>query len=397
MITNPATNLVLSHKGKFKNSQIRKHNHTKLLQHTTVQSKIDEVHSQSFPQQPNVCEIVPSSDTEAWESTLKSVDDSSRFLFSDWTQILKETYNYKSSFVVLRQENKIESVLPFTVVNSTLTGTRAISLPFFDICKAYAPNEHLIPKLHDKLKEEGRRRGWNYIELRGDIKNLDKTPSSLSFYNHIVNLSHGSEAVFDKLSSSNRRAIRKSQKDGVRVEFSHSLDALKGFYELQCITRKRHGLPSQPFKFFESIHRNLIAPQKGIIISAFVRSGQLAASSIYLEQGKTVHYKYGASEKRYQSSRCNNLVMWNALKHYSELGFESIDLGRNSIANSGLRRYKQSWGAKEKIVHYHRYDLKKNVTIPMTDDVFGWHNSIFKRLPNSLLKLAGRLLYKHIA
>lgn len=368
-----------------------------MLQDSTVPTSVNEITSQSLPRCCTTCETVTPANVAGWNEALDAIDESTRFLCSDWTRILKETYHYSPQLVVLKQEGQIKSVLPYVVVSSPITGKRAVSLPFFDICKAFSLDESLIPKLHEKLKKEGKENGWDYIELRGDIQNLEKTPSSLSFYNHVVDLRPGPDAVFDNLSSSNRRAIRKSQKDGVQIKFSRSLESLRGFYKLQCITRKRHGLPSQPFKFFEAIHRNLIAKNKGVIVSALLKSGELAACAIYLEQGNTVHYKYGASDKDFQSHRSNNLVMWSALRRYSELGFDSIDLGRNSITNSGLRRYKLSWGPTESIVNYHRYDLKKNVTIPMNDDVFGWHNDVFKRLPNPILKLAGRLLYRHIA
>jgi len=89
--------------------------------------------------------------------------------------------------------------------------------------------------------------------------------------------------------------------------------------------------------------------------------------------------------------------MWSAMKHYSEKGKKAMDLGRNSLENQGLRKYKNTWGADEKLTHYHRHDLKKNQTIIMKDDVYGWHNAIFTRLPISVTKMIGSILYKHIA
>lgn len=342
------------------------------------------------------CHVVSPSSNDLWREALDCVDEGSRFLCSKWTALLRDTYGYTPQLIVLRENKRIQAVLPYVIVRSALTGTRAISLPFFDICRAYATDEAFIPPLYEALKAEGRKQGWDYLELRGDVHKLDIAEPSLKFYNHVVDLSDGGDAVFSHLSSANRRAIRKAEKVGVRIEQSTSLAALRGFYDLQFITRKRHGLPPQPFRFFEKLRDSLIAPGTGTIISAYC-GDKLAASAIYLEQGDTVHYKYGASDKCFQESRCNNLVMWSAMKLYSKRGFKRMDLGRNSISNAGLRRYKLSWGATEDVVSYHRYDLKKNRTIPMKDDVFGWHNAVFKRLPDPVLKLAGRLLYKHIA
>ncbi len=340
--------------------------------------------------------VISPVETGLWAEAIAAVDEGSRFLCSEWTQLLQKTYGYEPRLIVLRSQQQIAAVLPYVIVNSPFTGTRGISLPFFDICRAYATEERYIPELYEAFKAEGKRQGWDYLELRGDIRKLKITEPSLSFYNHVVDLNGGPEAVFERLASSTRRAIRKAEKTGVIIEQSDTLAALKGFYRLQCITRKRHGLPPQPFVFFENILEQFINPGRGSIISAYVE-GELAASGIYLEQGKIVHYKYGASDPKFQAARCNNSVMWTAMKHFSERGFQAIDLGRNSLENQGLRKYKNTWGPKEQITYYHRYDLKTDSVIKMSDDVYGWHNKIFANLPIALTRLAGKLLYKHIA
>ncbi|MDQ8183743.1 GNAT family N-acetyltransferase [Pelagicoccus sp. SDUM812005] len=342
------------------------------------------------------CRIVSPADEALWNEAIAAVDDATRFLCVEWTDLLKKTYGYESRLIVIRSSQGVQAVLPYVIVRSPFTGTRAISLPFFDICRAYATDDSLIPQLYEAFKAEGRKAGWDYIELRGDIRKLHNSEPSLSFYNHIVDLSGGSDAVFERLASSTRRAIRKSEKSGVDIQHSDTLQALKGFYRLQCITRKRHGLPPQPFKFFKNLLEQLIQKGKGTIISAYV-DGQLAASGIYLEQGSTIHYKYGASDPTFQASRCNNSVMWAAMKHYSNKGFSAMDLGRNSLENQGLRKYKNTWGPTERITYYQRYDLKNDSIQKMSDDVYGWHNQIFANLPIALTRLAGKLLYKHIA
>lgn len=342
------------------------------------------------------CKILSKSDAAAWNQAIQTVDKASRFLCDEWTSLLQKTYGYEPKLIVLKVDDKIQAALPYVIVRSTFTGTRAVSLPFFDICRAYATDESLILKLYAAFKSEGKKEGWDYLELRGDIRKLKISEPSLSFYNHVVDLSGGPDAVFSRFASSTRRAIRKSEKSNVRIEQAYSLDALKGFYRLQCITRKRHGLPPQPFKFFENILEQFVKPGRGSIFTAYV-DNEPAASSIYLEQGSTVHYKYGASDPTFQTSRCNNSVMWAAMKHYSERGFNVMDLGRNSLENQGLRKYKNTWGPSERITYYHRYNLKTDTIMKMSDDVYGWHNKIFANLPLSLTRLAGKILYRHIA
>lgn len=343
-----------------------------------------------------VCRVISQADASLWAEAIDSVDASSRFLCQGWQNLLERTYGYQQRLVVLKRGTKVAAVMPFMIVKSILTGIRAISLPFFDICRSYAPEESDVHLLYDTLKSEGKAQGWDYLELRGDIRKLNIATPSLSFYHHVVDLSGGPEAIFANFASSTRRAIRRAEKSGVKIEFSNSSQSLKGFYHLQSLTRRRHGLPPQPYAFFENLRQAFLVPGKGTIVSAHI-GRELAASGIYLEQGNSVHYKYGASDTRFQKARCNNYVMWQAMKHYSERGTKNMDLGRNSLTNTGLRKYKNTWGPKERLTFYHRYCLKTGETTKMTDDVYGWHNKIFANLPISLTRLAGNLLYKHIA
>ncbi len=357
---------------------------------------IEECNSSPTSIAESDCRVVSPSQTDLWEEAINSITPEARFLCSDWTSLLQKTYGYEPSLIVLKEKDTIKGVTPFVIVRSILTGTRAVSLPFFDICNSYATSKAHIMKLYEAFRNHGKRQGWNYIELRGDIDNLQVEDPSLSFYNHVVDLSKGPDAIFANMASSTRRAIRKAEKNGIRIEFSDSEEALKGFYDLQYITRKRHGLPPQPFKFFANLRKALIETGHGTIITAYHKD-ELAASGIYLEQGRFCHYKYGASDVRFQESRCNNYVMWNAMKYFSERGFEKMDLGRNSLENESLRKYKQTYGPTERLTSYLRYNLKSDTIEKMTDDVYGWHNKFFRILPRPLAQLAGKLIYKHIA
>ncbi len=342
------------------------------------------------------CQVIRQNNSELWSQAIDALTPEERFLCSDWPSLLKKTYGYEPLLVIAQQGDKVAGVMPLCEVNSPLTGKRGVSLPFFDIVRSHIVGDETIQSMYDQLVSFGKKQKWDYLELRGDFRKLNIEDPSLSFYNHVVDLTGGSEAVFSNLASSTRRAVRKAEKVGVKVEFSNTMEALKGFYDLQFITRKRHGLPPQPFRFFRNLREALIVPGKGVIISAY-HNDQLAASGIYLEQGSLCHYKYGASDTRFQVARCNNYVMWSAMKHFAERGFKAMDLGRNSLENESLRKYKQTYGPSERLTYYHRYDLKNDKISKMTDDVYGWHNKIFAILPRSLSQLAGSLLYKHIA
>lgn len=340
--------------------------------------------------------IVPSGNTTAWNEILTAVDPRTHFFCQTWIPILEKSYGFKPYAIVSKEGDTINGVLPILEVNSAFTGKRGISLPFIDFCRSYHTTKDVFLAMYDELKRFGQAQDWDYFELRGDFRHLEHLEPSLSFYNHVIDLSAGVDQAFSNLTPAAQRAVRKARKEGVQVEESREISAIDTFYKLQCITRQRHGLPPQPYSFFKNLHERIIDSGEGSIFTARL-NGDPISCSIFIQQADIVHYKYGASDYRFQNTRCNNLVMWTAIETYSNRGFKEIHLGRNSLGNQGLRKYKLSWGSKEGLTRYHRYDLKKDQISSMTDDAYGWHNKFFKLLPSPLAKLAGSILYRHIA
>ena len=288
------------------------------------------------------------------------------------------------------------SLLPLMEVDSWLTGRRGIALPFTDDCGPLCETEDDFQRLFQNAVELGRSRGWKSIELRGGRKFSGEAPASLSFYGHSLNLVAAESLLFGQMAGSARQAVRKAEKDGVTVEVLQSEAAVRDFYVLQCRTRKRHGLPPQPFNFFLNIWRHILSQNQGMVVLASER-GQTIAGAVYFFLGGRAIYKYGASDFRRQHLRPNNLVMWAAIKWLARNGATTLQLGKTSLAHEGLRRFKLNLGAVEQRIEYVKFDLKANRFVMETDGVAGWHNRAFRTLPVFMSRLAGELLYKHWA
>jgi lipid II:glycine glycyltransferase (peptidoglycan interpeptide bridge formation enzyme) len=211
-----------------------------------------------------------------------------------------------------------------------------------------------------------------------------------------LNLFADVDFLFSKLQSPVRRAIRKAEKSQVTVETSQSLDAVRAYYSLHCRTRRQHGLPPQPFRFFRHIQEQVLTHNHGVVVTARY-GGRPIASAVFFHAGAEAIYKFGASDKRFHELRANNLVMWEAIKRYASRGFKILDFGRTSLADEGLRRYKLGWGVDEYRINYYRYDLRRESFVAGADKAHGWHNRLFRALPLFLARLTGAVLYRHVA
>jgi len=85
------------------------------------------------------------------------------------------------------------------------------------------------------------------------------------------------------------------------------------------------------------------------------------------------------------------------MKWLARNGSTSLHLGKTSLANEGLRKFKLSLGAVEERIEYVKLNLRTDRFEVENDGVAGWHNRVFRALPAFLSRRAGELLYKHWA
>ena len=328
---------------------------------------------------------------ESWDATLAALPGASFFCTQAWAKVLQASYGYTPLYFARMDSGVPVAVLPIMEVSSFLTGNRGVSLPFTDYCEPLVPHEQVFYVLFDEAKQEAKRRGWKYIDLRMTNGILRKEKPSLFFHGHILDLGVGQEQLFRQVTDANRRNIRKAEKCGVEVGLENSLDALREFYTLNCLTRRRHGLPPQPWQFFENVHREIIAKGKGI--TALARhEGKTVSANVYFHFGEKAMFKFGASDMRYQHLRAGNLVMWKAIRYYAGKGCKSLCFGRTEPENEGLRRFKLGWGTKETEVTYYRFDLASGAYVTEHDSVSPGRRDMLSKLPLPALKMIGSLL-----
>ena len=331
-----------------------------------------------------------------WDMLATSHSNYSFFHGAAWAKILEDTYGYVPVYLTAEGGEPGRSLLPLMEVNSWLTGRRGIALPFTDDCGPLYGDAASARDMIQRSFELGKSRGWKSIEFRGGKELFPEAPASLSFYGHSLNLDNDEGRMFVRLEPPVRRAIRKAEKSGVTVNVSRNLEAMKTFFSLQCKTRRKHGLPPQPFNFFRNICQHALSKDLGMIVIASYQNRPIAAS-VYFQLGVRAIYKFGASDESFQQLRGANLVMWEAVKRLARNGAKALDLGRTSIGNEGLRRFKLNWGAQERKIEYVKYDLRRNVFVTDTDAVTGWHNRVFRAFPIGVSRMIGAALYRHLA
>jgi hypothetical protein len=330
-----------------------------------------------------------------WDTAVRNHPDATIFHSTAWARVLVDTYGHRPCYVQISLYGNLLALIPMMEVQTMLTKSRGICLPFSDYCPplAFSSCGHeLVPQ---KLKQIARERRWSYFELRSHLMLSDEVPAAECYYGHLLDLTIGTEAIMSKFSSSVQRAVRKAQRSGLSVTIQTGLSAMTAFYKLHVRTRRRHGVPPQPRSFFTNIQQHLLSTGYGFIVLVERQKCPVAAA-MFLKLGGSAVYKFGASDERQQELRANNLAMYEGIKRLAECGAKTLHFGRTDKQNEGLRRFKLSWGTTEEEIPYARFETPSDSWKNSRDRNRTFYKRVFRALPASLNRVAGAIIYPHL-
>jgi hypothetical protein len=339
--------------------------------------------------------IVNPAEVPGWDRKVQKTQGYSVFHSSAWASVLAESFHYRPLYFTLEERDELKALLPMMEVRSLPTGRRGVSLTFTDYCEPIAADQVSFDLLLDQVISHGRKAGWRYLELRGGRRFLPRVPVYTRYFGHTLSLDRGEQELLAGFHLNTRRGIKKAAGFGVQVSFDNSLQSVREFYRLHVSTRKRHGVPPQPFHFFEKIHDLILKPDLGSVALAS-HEGKIIAGAVYFHFGEQALYKFGASDERSWKLYPNDLVMWEAIKKYLHAGCREFGFGRTESENDGLRRFKLSWGSAESEFSYYRYDLHTGKFLEAEGESLSRYTDYLGKLPEPVLGIIGQLLYRHM-
>jgi CelD/BcsL family acetyltransferase involved in cellulose biosynthesis len=330
-----------------------------------------------------------------WDSHITARPDHSVFHRAAWARVLAETYEHRPFYLRILVEGIEAALVPLMEVRSPVTGRRGVSLPFADFAAPLwtEPRQHAA--VSQALLGVAAERKWKHLELRGGSSPAPGAGCFRSYCAHELDLSSGISRLAQQLPASTRRSIHKAERSGLTITIGRDAHAMLDFYQLHSRTRRRHGLPPQPFGFFQAIDRHLIEPGLGAIILAH-HAGTAVAGAVFFHSGGHAIYKFGASDKAHWDLRPNHGVMWSAIQYLTAAGCQSLHFGRTATTDAGLIRFKQSWASTAGTLNYFRYHTGKLAWITAARPPAENLPLVFGHLPLSLNRIAGRLIYPHL-
>ena len=335
-----------------------------------------------------------------WSEFLLRHPDASVFHTRAWLDALRETYGYDPVVLTTAAPGEpLENGLAFCRINSWLTGSRMVSLPFSDHCQPLLDGLGKFSDLLSFVTTCSECSQWKYVELRPltspDWRPWSKTgfAEGESFYFHQLDLRPSLDETYRRFHKSCvQRKLRRASREKLTLEEGRSETLLKKFYRLLVMTRRRHQLLPQPFLWFRNLVRFF---GESLLIRVASKDGRPIASVVTLSYKKSVVYKYGCSDPKFHNLGGMPLLYWRAIQDAKERGAEAFDFGRSELGNPGLITFKDRWGTGRSQITYLRYNRG---TAAMISRTFGMETSrrASSSLPDFCLCAAGRLFYRHI-
>jgi Acetyltransferase (GNAT) domain len=327
---------------------------------------------------------------DTWQSLLSTIPGANLCHGYAWLELLSQAYGLSMWLATLTREGTVVAGCVFARSHNAFV-KRFVSLPFSDNCPPLALDGEAARELLDALAAQAMP-GTAY-EIRG-IEGDAPWETAGCFVNWRLNLQRPVASIEQGLALNFRRNLRRAAQAGIKVERGDDLDHLKRFYTLQVESRRRFGLPPQPWRFFK-LARERFAPGTFEVWLASERQEDVAAA-IFLRDGEVSHFKWGARRPD-RRSNANHLLFWNAIEEFVP-HTRALDLGRTDFRNEGLMRFKKELGATATPLPYSFYPRVPRQVSP--EVLTGAHKvlaQVWRRLPNFASRSLSRAIYRFLA
>jgi CelD/BcsL family acetyltransferase involved in cellulose biosynthesis len=329
-----------------------------------------------------------------WVELVERHPQASVFHSRGWLDALRRTYGYEPYALTTSANGPLQDGLVVCRVKTWLA-RRLVSLPFTDHCDPLVDRPEEVTALGAHLRDDVAQGGWRSAEVRSRGQVMDGFSAGSTYCLHTVDLTGSSEQVFGRFHpSSTQRAIRRAEREGLRYETGVSEPLLARFYGLLRLTRRRHGLPPQPFTWF----RNLAACLgNALAIHLASKDNRPVAALLTISFRKTMVYKYGGSDAAQHKLGGMPFLFWRAIQEAQSRGIEELDLGRSDLDQPGLIAFKDHLGAQRSALTYSQTPApRRESAAEAASPLASAARRVVSRLPDPLLDLTGRLVYRHL-
>lgn len=327
----------------------------------------------------------------SWMRFISSCPEAHPFHHPYWISFISGCYGYRPFQAVVRnQEGEITAGIPIMEINSILGRRKWVSLPFSDHCRPLFRSDNALSILMNGLISEARNGIIDSLALRWGYDSPDLFLSN----DHVLTTTHlttSPEAIRARIKGNDFRKVRLGARREIECIRSTSLEAMQIYFRLHLETRRRLGVPSQPWRFFRLFWEQIIAQGLGFV-SLARKNGEYLAGIVFIHWNKTLVYKFAASSKNGRQLAAAYPLTWDAITWACENGFQILDWGRSDLEDQGLRDFKNRWASEESDLVYSSNRQSSPVFL---GKVYPLIHQIISHSPIWVCRVSGELFYRY--
>ena len=210
---------------------------------------------------------------------------------------------------------------------------------------------------------------------------------------HLMPLEADVDNVVRRFHRMHRRNVAAAKKRGVTLQRGVSMEMVKQFYRLHLGTRRRQGVPVQPLRFFELLQQQVLSRGLGHLLLAHLDGDVWRGGVPALSPGADLQIRVHPT-RLVRKRAANNLIFDQAIRWcLPARDYDTFDMGKTSLGNTGLRSFKSRWGAEEQSLVYSR--CSQGVTVERKHRASRFAETVISRSPSIVCRVAGELFYRH--
>ena len=348
------------------------------------------------------CNLVSSFDPR-WDGFVADQSAATFFHQWKWRALLQDIFGYEPHYLSVEDGDEIAGILPLFLVRSALFGKSLVAMPLAVYGGAVATSVAAEKLLLDQALAIARQTRAKYLELRGNPY-TDSVPMTVLngsaerveqkdlYFTFIAPIDASDDANFAKIPRKQRRMIRQSQKNGLKVVFDNN--RLRDFYEIYAESVRNLGTPVFGYSYFQ---RLLAEFGNRTVVQLVEFEGKPVAGVLsFLFKDKVLPY-YGGAIKKYFHLALNDFMYWELMSHAAACGVRTFDFGR-SKEGTGPFNFKRHWGFEPRPLPYWYLSLN-GAAIPDTSPLnpkLQWAIRIWRNLPLKMTMALGPHIVRHI-
>lgn len=322
---------------------------------------------------------------------------------SEWKEVMARSFQHvEPHYLALFERDRIIAGLPLFLVKSWLTGNKLISVPFGTLCDVLVLDPMQFKMLLEASLVLLKKQHASFLELRtllsAEFIHDQRLGVQRYYQHHFIRLNGDPETLKKSFHRTCvRQKIQRARICGIKVRVAKHERDLQTFFKLYVLTRRRLGLPTQPYIFFKAIW-DVCSPSGKVELLIAEHEDRPLAGLINFKYKSRVSAEFAASDPASLHMSPNHILFWETIRMACRDGFKVFDFGRTNPTNLDLMNFKRRWGSEViELAHFYypnkvcEKKLRKENTLK-----FKLAKMMCVKSPDYAFEALGEFLYRHI-